>query len=295
MKKPIVTVIGSLNMDLVTQTNSFPVQGETVIGNHFMTVPGGKGANQAVAAARLGADVHLIGRVGDDAFGEVLLKNLTDNRVIMSNVEPVTDCATGVATIILHDHDNRIIVTPGANNYVTKEYILQHENVILISDIVLLQMEIPLPTIEFVLELCDTSGIPVVLNPAPAHQLSEESWQRATYLTPNETEKELLFGKEPSRYLREKLIVTEGKHGVSFFESGSLNRIDGWSVTPVDTTGAGDTFNGAMAVALAEGKSLAAAISFANAAAALSIQKLGAQGGMPTRQALEQFITDNCP
>ncbi|MCR6095436.1 ribokinase [Salipaludibacillus agaradhaerens] len=290
MKKPVVTVIGSLNMDLVTQTNSFPVKGETVIGDHFMTVPGGKGANQAVAAARLGANVNLIGRVGDDPFGEILLRNLTENSVFKANVEPVTDCATGVATIILHDRDNRIIVTPGANNYVTKEYIVQHENVILTSDIVLLQMEIPLPTIEFVLQLCEASAVPVILNPAPAHQLSEEAWQRATYLTPNETEKELLFGKEPSEYLREKLIVTEGKHGVSFFESGSFDRVDGWSVTPVDTTGAGDTFNGAMAVALAEGKSKAEAITFANAAAAMSIQKLGAQGGMPTRQALEEFI-----
>ncbi|SES05699.1 ribokinase [Salipaludibacillus aurantiacus] len=292
MKKPAITVVGSLNMDLVTLTDRFPEQGETVLGKEFFTVPGGKGANQAVAASRLGAEVKLVGRIGNDPFGEVLKETMEKNGVFLTDVKPVTDVASGVATIILSESDNRIIVTPGANNFVTKEYVESYKEVILSSDMVLLQMEIPLATIIYVVELCHANNVPVILNPAPAQKLDEGIWHKVTYLTPNETEKEVLFGNNLNQALREKLIITEGKRGATYFKSDKSYRIKGFPVQPVDTTGAGDTFNGALAVAFAEGQDLKKAVTFANAAAAISVLKRGAQGGMPNRPELDHFLNE---
>ncbi|WP_096435858.1 ribokinase [Alteribacter populi] len=290
MTKPTITVIGSINMDMVTNTDIFPSQGETVLGESFSTMPGGKGANQAVAAARLGAQVRMIGRVGDDPFGPVLKQVLSDNGIFSGDVEPVTECSSGVATIILSDRDNRIIVTPGANNHVTPEYVEKFKEEIIKSDIVLLQLEIPLKTIEYVLDLCTEYETTVILNPAPAQLLRKGSWQKATYVTPNETEYNQLFTASIQSDLRSKLIITKGARGASFFDGQHEVEISSYRVEPVDTTGAGDTFNGAFAVAIAEGRALEEAVSFANGAAALSVQKLGAQGGMPTRDQLDRFM-----
>lgn len=286
MNQPKITVIGSINMDLVTETDIMPVQGETVRGANFQTVPGGKGANQAVAAARLGAEVTMVGRVGDDQFGDVLMNHLQKENIQVDHVDHVRDTPTGLANIILSEQDNRIIIIAGANGKVTKDYIEQIKAAILKSDYVLLQFEIPKETIVYSMELCHKHGIPVIVNPAPAMELDQATWEQATYITPNETERQQLFGNQPN----EKLIITKGKQGVSFVEAGKEQEVTGHSVDVVDTTGGGDTFNGALAVALAEGQDLAKAVTFANAAAALSVGKIGAQGGMPTRDQVEQFL-----
>jgi ribokinase len=284
MKQKKVTVIGSINLDMVTTSDRMPHQGETMMGTGFNTVPGGKGANQAVAAARLGADVTMVGCVGDDTFGKVLLGNLEQEGISVTGVEPVTGVTSGVATILVSDGDNRIIVTPGANNYVTPMYVERYLDVIDQSDIVVLQLEIPLKTIEYVTGYCYQNDIPVILNPAPIQEVSDEILKQVTYVTPNETEVTTL------NVSKEKLIVTEGKRGVSFYHNGVHQQVSGYVVPVEDTTGAGDTFNGALAVYLAEGQPLKEAITFANAAAALSVQKFGAQGGMPTRREVNEFL-----
>lgn len=284
MKRKQVTVIGSINLDMVTTSDRMPHQGETMMGTGFNTVPGGKGANQAVAAARLGADVSMIGCVGDDPFGKVLLENLHREGVLTDGVEPVTGVSSGVATILVSDGDNRIIVTPGANDYVTPMYVEQYLDVIDHSDMVVLQLEIPLQTIEYVTGYCYRHNIPVILNPAPIQEVPDEVLKQITYVTPNETEVTALdVGKE-------KLIVTEGKQGVRYYQNGEVQHVPGFNVTVEDTTGAGDTFNGALAVCLAETQPLKEAIVFANAAAALSVQKFGAQGGMPSRSEVIEFM-----
>ncbi|ENH95811.1 ribokinase [Gracilibacillus halophilus YIM-C55.5] len=291
MRQPRITVVGSINMDLVTSTDIFPQQGETVRGEDFHTNPGGKGANQAVAAARLGADVHMVGRVGDDTFGENLLHNLQQENIDTSMVDQVANTSSGLANITLSEKDNRIIIIPGANNQVTPEYVKACEETILASDYVLLQFEIPKETIEYCIDVCAQHDIPVVVNPAPVMPLSPDQWEKASVITPNETEAAELF---KGRYdeIQEKLVITKGKEGVEFFDHGTQKNVSPYKVEVADTTGAGDTFNGALAVALAEGQTLTAAVQFANAAGALSVQKLGAQGGMPTRQAVDQMLEE---
>lgn len=285
----MITVIGSINVDMVTTTALVPEQGQTVAGKDFQIKPGGKGANQAVAAARLGADVNMIGKVGQDAHGEEMLRVLTEENVTASMVEAAPGVSTGTANIIVSNQDNRIIVVPGANHEVTPAYVERFTEEILKSDLVLVQFEIPLETVRYILDLCSKHKIPVVVNPAPAAELPDEYWRKATYITPNETEAAQLFSK-PDAELRQKLIITKGEHGVIYYENDREKQLPAYTVQPVDTTGAGDTFNGAFCVALSEGKSVEAAIDFANAAAALSIQKFGAQAGMPTHNEVLQFI-----
>ncbi|SDZ61466.1 ribokinase [Evansella caseinilytica] len=293
-KRPVITVIGSINMDMVTVTDSVPVQGETIIGERFATVPGGKGANQAVAAARLGGKVQFIGRVGEDAIGKQLMNTLQQEGISINGVEPVTHTGSGTATIIVSNGDNRIIVVPGANKEVTPDYVRKYHDSILSSDLVLLQFEIPLETVKYCLNLCSEHGISVILNPAPARALDAYDWKKAAYITPNETEAKELFSEQQARdrELDEKLIITMGEGGVKFINEGAVHHAPAYNVKAVDTTGAGDTFNGALAVALAENKPLPEAVAFANGAAALSVQRFGAQGGMPTREELNDFFTE---
>lgn len=291
LNKPMVTVIGSINVDMVTATDKLPGQGETLVGKEFHVKPGGKGANQAISAARLGANINMIGKVGHDKNGEEMLQVLKDENVSTRMVKPISDINTGVSNILLSNNDNRIIFVPGANNEVTPEFIKQFEKEILQSDLVLIQFEIPLETILFCLDLCYENNIPIVVNPAPAKELPYDYWLKATYITPNETEAERLFNLgEKDSALNNKLVITEGANGVSYYKNDERLKAPAYSVTPVDTTGAGDTFNGALCVALSENQSLSDAIDFANAAAALSIQKFGAQGGMPTREELHSFM-----
>ncbi|MCE4048755.1 MULTISPECIES: ribokinase [Bacillaceae] len=286
-----MTIIGSSSIDLVVTTSKRPNQGETIIGESFKTVPGGKGANQAVAAARLGAEVFMVGCVGEDNFGETIVNNFTANGVNTTYVERVTHSETGTAHITLAEGDNSIIVVKGANDYVTPDLVEKALNVISESDVVLIQQEIPEETVEYVAEICFANNVPLLLNPAPARPISKTVIEKATYLTPNESEAAILFeDKDIHEVLKEfpnKLLVTEGKNGVRYYDGINEIVIPAYSVEAVDTTGAGDTFNAAFAVAVAEGKSMEDSIRFANRAASLSVTKFGAQGGMPTREEVE--------
>ncbi|MEK4322744.1 ribokinase [Bacillus sp. FSL K6-3221] len=287
-----IVVVGSCSMDLVVTSDKRPNAGETVLGKSFKTVPGGKGANQAVASARLGADVYMVGRVGDDAYGQDILSNLETQGVRTSYMKPVTEMESGTAHIILAEGDNSIVVVKGANNEVTPDYVREVFSTIDNIGMVLIQQEIPEETVEAVCAICSEKEIPVILNPAPARKVSQQVLEQAAYITPNEHEAVLMFdGLPTSEALRQypnKLLITEGKNGVRYFDGTKDVLVPGVPVEAVDTTGAGDTFNGALAVALTEGKSLYDALAFANLAASMSVTKFGAQGGMPTREELEK-------
>ncbi|MCY7582923.1 ribokinase [Bacillus safensis] len=287
-----IVVVGSCSMDLVVTSDKRPNAGETVLGESFKTVPGGKGANQAVASARLGADVYMVGRVGDDAYGQEILSNLQTQGVRISHMKPVTEMESGTAHIILAEGDNSIVVVKGANNEVTPDYVNDALSTIDDIGMVLIQQEIPEETVEAVCSICSEKEIPVILNPAPARKVSQQVLDQAAYITPNEHEAVLMFDGLPIedalRHYPNKLLVTEGKNGVRYFNGSKEVLVPGVPVEAVDTTGAGDTFNGALAVALTEGKSLYDALAFANLAASMSVTKFGAQGGMPTREELEK-------
>lgn len=290
-KQARVCVVGSCSMDLVVTSSRRPGAGETVMGESFKTVPGGKGANQAVAAARLGAEVVMIGRVGDDHLGETILNNFKENKVSVKYMKPVTDMESGTAHIILAEGDNSIIVVPAANNEVTPDYVEQAAEAIRSSDIVLIQQEIPAETVAVVSRICVEADVPLLLNPAPARKIDAEVLEHAAYITPNEHEASVIFKgislQEALRNNPNRLLVTEGSNGVRYYNGEEECVVPTFKVDAVDTTGAGDTFNAALAVALAEGQSLSDSIRFANRAASLSVTKFGAQGGMPTRAEVE--------
>ncbi|HLR62699.1 MAG TPA: ribokinase [Lentibacillus sp.] len=290
--KPNVCIVGSINMDLTVTTDKMPMQGETVLGEEFFTNPGGKGANQAVAAARMGADVDFIGALGEDAFGKTLRQNFTNEGIRTTGIETIPKVSSGTATIILSENDNRIIVAPGANNHVTPEIVKKHQDLIKNSDMVLMQLEVPMETIVSTVEIAAASGVPVILNPAPFQSLPEKVLKNTAYVTPNEIE--LAAMKEDPLFdsIQERLIVTRGDKGVSFVENGTGRDVGGYRVDVTDTTGAGDTFNGALAAELAGGASLSDAVAAANAAAALSVSKLGAQFGMPSKQDVQRFLQE---
>lgn len=291
---PNIAVVGSISMDLVAVSKKRPKAGETVIGEAFHTIPGGKGANQAVAAARLGANVAMVGAVGNDNYGTVVRNNLENERVFIDYVVPVTDTATGIAHIVLAEEDNSIVVVQGANALVNESVVDRSKDLLIKADMVVLQLEIPLETVKYVLAICEEHNIPVMLNPAPAQVLSEDILEKATYITPNEHECRIvlddftspiedLLAKYPN-----KLLMTEGSKGVRFHNGTEIVHVPSIAVDVVDTTGAGDTFNGALAVALSEGETLQKAIRFANIAGGLSVTRLGAQGGMPTRDRVRE-------
>ncbi|AXN38972.1 ribokinase [Peribacillus butanolivorans] len=291
-----IAVVGSSSMDLVVTSAKRPIAGETVLGDSFITVPGGKGANQAVAAARLGAEVTMIGCVGDDFYGEIILENLKKNHVNTKCVEPVTGAMSGTAHITLSEGDNSIIVVKGANDFITPEYVQKAKKIIEESDIVMVQQEIPEETVLYLAELCEKLQKRLLLNPAPARKISEAVIQQSSFITPNEHEFEILFGgRDRTEVLTEypnKLFITEGKNGVRYFDGHEEKVVPSFVVEAVDTTGAGDTFNAALAVAVAEGKSFDDCLLFANRAASISVTKLGAQGGMPTREEVERSFEE---
>lgn len=291
-----IGVVGSINMDMTVKTERIPLKGETLKGEDLKYIPGGKGANQAVAAARLGADVEMFGCVGDDSAGESLVKNLQEQGVKTGHIRTVPGIPTGLAMITVGDRDNTIIVVAGTNNCVDIDYINEVRDAILECEIVLLQHEIPQETIEYVINLCADNGVKVVLNPGPARPVRKEILEKVTYLTPNEHETVILFGKEKSfeelmKAYPEKLVITQGSRGVSTcLKSGEIVLIPAKKVNVVDTTGAGDTLNGAFTVAVTEGKNITDALAFANAAAGLSTEKFGAQGGMPTYEEVKKAM-----
>lgn len=289
-----VVVIGSISMDIVVTSQKRPIAGETVIGESFHTVPGGKGANQAVAASRLGANVTMIGCVGVDHYGDIIIKNLQSNNINTDYIKRITNSVSGTAHITLVDGDNSIIVVKGANDFVTKDYVDEVIEVIKKADMIILQHEIPMKTVEYIGEICEKHGIALLLNPAPACSISEELIERATYITPNEHEAAVLFkGMNQAHALKQyanKVLITEGVKGVRFHNGTEEQIVPTFPVDVVDTTGAGDTFNGAFAVAITEGKEILDVLRFANRAASISVTKFGAQGGMPYREEVDKKL-----
>lgn len=288
----MITVVGSINMDIVCQTSVFPKQGETILGERFETIPGGKGANQAVAAARLGSAVTMVGAVGQDSFGPTLLQTLQNEKIDTQSVATV-ETNTGIANIILFEQDNRIIVVPGANFEVTPQMVIKHEALLKNSKLVVMQLEIPVETVEYTLDICEKYNIPVLLNPAPARNFKPEWMDKIAYLTPNETECAFIFNEDVEASLAKypnKLIVTLGEDGAMYHNGEKNVKVKGFATKAVDTTGAGDTFNGAFAHKICEGASIEEAVHFANIAGSLSVEQFGAQGGMPTLEAVQARI-----
>ena len=289
-----IVVVGSCNIDITVECDRWAKPGETIFGNRLTVNPGGKGANQAVAAARLGAEVKMVGCIGDDVYGQLVLKALKYNNVYSTYVKVLPGENSGTAHITVAENDNSIIVIKAANDLVSPALIDEAWDAIKQADMVLLQHEIPAATNAYVIEKCYETGVPVLLNPAPVAPVPPELLEKVTYLTPNEHEAAILFAGEGKADIlgrnQGKVIMTLGSKGVAYAEKGQVYNVPGFKVKPVDTTGAGDTFNGAFAVARANGKNMYDSISFANAAAALSVQKLGAQGGMPYLNEVEEML-----
>ena len=281
-----ITVIGSISTDFVVTADKRPEVGETITGKEFNTTFGGKGANQAVASARLGGDVYMAGTVGTDIFATELLANLSTNNIHVDYVEPVTHVPSGSAHITIVDGDNSIVYIPGANNAIGTKRIEGLSELIKTSTIVVVQNELPQEVVDQIIKMCYEFSVKVIYNPAPARKVNQSVLEKATYLTPNESEFKLLFPEltisEGLAKYPNQLIITMGSKGVYYHDGTSEKQISSYTVTPVDTTGAGDTFNGAFAVALTAGLDLESSIRFGNLAASLSIKKFGAQGGMPT-------------
>ncbi|NQX47580.1 ribokinase [Paenibacillus tritici] len=299
-----IVVIGSLNMDMVVRAERAPEAGETLFGQGFALSPGGKGANQAVAAARLGADVTMIGRVGKDAFGNGLLEIMQQEQIHTEYISRSESQATGVASIVVDGAgENRIIVVPGANVEMTPEDIEALEFVIAQARIVVMQLETDLAMCGAAAAIASRHGIPVILNPAPARPLGDELLRHVTYLTPNETEAGILAGitvesiddaERAARILLQKgvqhIIVTLGSKGALIVNAAGSLHVPGFPVHAVDTVAAGDSFNGALAWQLTRGKTLDEAVRFANAVGALAVGKAGAISSLPRLDEVEQFL-----
>jgi ribokinase len=297
---PHLVIVGSLNMDLVIRAPRHPEPGETLTGSAFLTIPGGKGANQAVAAARLGAAVTMIGKVGQDAFGDALRANLANAGV---NVEHVTRSpeATGVALITVSAAgENTIVLAPGANGTVTPEDVQTCADIIGQADALLLQLEVPLPAVLVAAEMAARRGVPVILNPAPAQPLPPDLLRHITYLIPNEHEAALLAGgpADDAEALARRVqalgpravVVTLGAAGALVLDGDMAAHVPSFPVTVVDSTAAGDAFVAAFAVALSEGQAPAAAATWGCAAGALACTVLGAQPSLPRRAAVAELM-----
>jgi ribokinase len=303
--RPRIVVVGSLNMDLVVRTSRIPKPGETILGaGDLQMIPGGKGANQAYGSAQLGADVAMVGRVGNDVFGETLIQNLSKIDVDTSFIIQDIDAATGIAMIVVEESgQNSIVVSSGANRCVSPEDISQSVDVIKAADVILLQLEIPLEAVLKAADLAKLHGVSTVLNPAPAQPLPSELLTLIDYLIPNETEAAILSGqethseddiKEAAAVLHQSgvktIIMTMGSHGALLITNEAFTRFPAFPIDPVDTTAAGDAFVASFAVALAEGKSPQEAVRYGTAAGALACTKLGAQPSLPNRSELENML-----
>jgi ribokinase len=300
----MITVVGSLNMDLVTYTGRMPVTGETIMGKSFRQIPGGKGANQADAIAKLGAKVKMIGCVGCDDMGNTLLEALQNDGVDVAMVKRVEGISTGIASITVDASGNNcIIVVPGANYKLSIGDLEASYEVIQNSEVVVAQLEVPIEAVKFAIKTAKQMGKLTILNPAPAIELEDEFLSNVDILVPNDTELELLSGikvnkvgdlESAAQVLINKgvrgLIVTLGSKGCIHINKSGSKAYPAYKVSAIDTTAAGDSFIGAVAVAISEGKSLEEAISFATAVGALTVTKEGAQSSLPLREEVEAFI-----
>ncbi len=299
-----VLVIGSINMDLVVKTNRIPKEGETILGGDFSSFCGGKGMNQAVAASKFCSDMEFIGKVGDDIFGRQAIDNLIANNIKASTIGKDSQYPTGVALITVDQKgQNNIVVASGANQQLTVNDMRKYETSIINADYVLMQLEIPVLTVEYVVQLASAHGKKVILNPAPAKSLPPELLSQLYAITPNESEASLLTGipvhnqydaMQAAFSLHDQgvknVIITLGAEGLVYYDGHEFFKINGHSVNVLDTTAAGDTFNGVLVAELASGKNMLDALKVANAAAALSVTKLGAQTSAPNRNEIQQLL-----
>jgi len=304
-KNPIITVVGSTHMDFVVVADHIPRTGETVMGSSFKMTPGGKGANQAVAAALLGAKSYLVSCLGEDHIGDLLLENARKKGVSTDYVVRDPATYTGVALIIIDKEGRNVIaVAPGADHMLATEDIDRASEVMAKSDVILLQLEIPLEIVSYVIRKASQfKKVKTILNPAPARVLPGDVLKNVYVLTPNEVEAELLSGlsvanvndaeRAGKRIIKKgvtSVVITLGEKGSFVVTQKESKLVPAIKVKPVDTTGAGDAFNAGLAFALAEGKEIEEAARFANFVAALKITKLGAQEGLPSRAEVEDFI-----
>ncbi|MCW3086884.1 MAG: rbsK [Sediminibacterium sp.] len=295
-----IIVVGSTNMDMVVKTTYIPEPGETVLGGTFFMNAGGKGANQAVACARLGGEVIFVSKMGNDVFGKQAFRLYDEEGIDTSFIVSDEELPSGVALITVDDNgQNSIVVAPGANAALGAAEVESALRNISDKHIVLLQLEIPLETVHFVVQQAATKGAWVILNPAPAASLSPDLLQYIDLITPNETEASILSGikvinletaKLAARKIRnlgvKNVVVTMGELGALLLEDDEFHKVETPTVQPIDTTAAGDVFNGALAVALSEGKKLVDAVGFACIAASISVTKMGAQSSIPYRNEL---------
>lgn len=305
MRQPKVTVVGSFAVGLTLRAERFPVRGETLIGRDFDQGPGGKGSNQAVQAARLGADVEFVGLVGQDAFADIALRLYADEGVGTTFLGRTSERNTGVGFIVLDGQgDNFIILDPGANGLFRPAHVDRAHERIRNSDALITQLEIPLETAIHALRLARTAGVLAILNPAPARSIPLPLLGTADIITPNETELRILLGLAPddptdSQQLCQHLldagvstvVLTRGAHGVLIVSREGVQAVPSLPVTAVDTTGAGDSFSSTLTVALAAGLPLAAAVRRGAAAGALACTKLGVIPALPTSAELEDFMS----
>ena len=305
---PRIVVVGSANTDFVLRVPELPSKGETVLGDQFRVVRGGKGANQAVAAARLGADVTFVARLGTDSFGDEALAAYRQEGIRTDFIIQDPDIHSGIALIMVNPNgENVIAVGPGANSHLSVENVQAATEAIQKADCLLLQLEVPLGVVQAAVEIARHNNVKVILNPAPARKLPQEILEAVDYLTPNETEAEMLAGMNPSEMGPDSLpqlasilgvsnlVVTLGSKGACILENGQTTLVPPFPITPVDTTASGDAFNGALAVALAQGEEIAKAVRFANAAGAITATRFGAQPSLPTREELDQFMVSSAP
>ncbi len=296
-----ILVIGSSNTDMVVKTQHFPAPGETVLGGTFYMFPGGKGANQAVAAARAGGEVTFITKTGHDLFGQTAKQGLQAEGVDTNYVFSTSDYASGIALITVDEHgENEIVVAPGANQVLDRVDLDVAEEAFKRSTFLLMQLEISLDTVGYALQKGRQYGLTIILNPAPATTIPLDWYPYLDLITPNETEAELLTGikvydldsaAQACRVLLHRgvkqVIITMGARGAFYCSAHMQYLVPAISVTPIDTTAAGDVFNGALTVGLAEGLDWLEAIHWANVAAAISVTRLGAQASGPTRQEID--------
>ncbi|MFF6010750.1 MULTISPECIES: ribokinase [unclassified Rahnella] len=304
MKTGKLVVLGSINADHILNINHFPQPGETVIGKQYTVAFGGKGANQAVAAGRSGADISFIACVGDDDIGERVRKQLASDQIDTHPVEAIKDATTGVALIFVNaEGENVIGIDAGANNAVTPEYLDRYKQQVIEASALLMQLESPLDTVIAAAKIAKEHDTQVILNPAPACELPDELLSRVDIITPNETEAEKLTGinvdnnedaARAAKALHDKgiatVIITLGSKGVWLSQNGEGKLVAGFRVKAVDTIAAGDTFNGALVTALLEGKQMDSAVRFAHAAAAIAVTRPGAQPSVPWRKEIDDFL-----
>jgi len=304
MPRPRIVVVGSSNTDFIIRLERIPKPGETILGGEFLNAAGGKGANQAVAAARAGGAVSFVARVGKDSLGDQALENFVADRIDVSRVIRDARAASGAALIfVARSGENSIAVASGANNNLTPADIRKARPLIERAKVVLMQLETPLDTVQTAARLGAAAGALVILNPAPARTLPGSLLKLVSILTPNESEAELLTGIQitnvasatrAAEKLRKRgvgtVVLTMGAAGALVCDSEGTELVPGIKVKAVDTTAAGDTFNGALAVALAEGQPFRQAVRFANAAAAISVTRVGAQPSAPSRKSVERFL-----